>query len=956
MKSRFRCTVIPGIVVLLMASVPAPCQIPAEDVVRIEQAAPARATVHPKQLRKLLVFNLSAGFRHTAIPLAGKTLEILGRKTGAFEVVQSSDMSVFTPEQLRRFDAICFNNTTELTFDDPVHRKSLLDFISGGKGIVGLHAAIDNFYTWPEGQALFGGCFDGHPWTGDGTWAVKIEDPGHPLNAAFQGKGFVIHDEIYRVKQVGLRINSRVLIGLDMKNEHNRSALDVRPADRDIPISWIRTYGAGRLFYCSLGHNDEVYWNPAVLQHYLSGIQYALGDLAVDASPVAFDPMSFFDRDSLKLFLQRIAAYRNGESREPMIDFDAFVRRVGDLAEARSSIEMQMLAVLKGSASPEGKQFICQRLAQLGGDESVPALAVMLGDAATFDMALYALGAIPGDRADDALVMALPKVSGKMLIGLINMLGSKQVERSIADLRGFLGNADSPIAAAAASALGGIGAGASLDALMSAKDASSGILRRSIQEAVLDCAGRMYERGDKGAALVAFKSLNVPGVPMPIRCAALRAVILGDVAGAAETVASALRGGDPALQTAAVQSVREMPTNETVRAIARTYLQLPVPGRIQLIAALAQHRDPAVLETVMGTLGDKSPEVRTAALKALRTLGDARSVRLLAFTAANARGMEQMEARISLNGLSAPGVDDSIVALLSSAKAPVKRELIRAIRERRVPATAPALLRAAGDPSDQVRGDAASALKYLVSEEHLPAIVDLLIREKSDACRRELEIAAVAAARKIADPAKQDALLLAAIPGAKGPNARLALIRVLGKVGANNSLSFLRSVLQESDRESRLAAVRALSEWPTSAAFADLWNIATGAADKAQRVIALRGAVRVMGFDTTSSAAAMEKQYRDALALAGNVEERKVLLALVGQARSLAAFRIASMYLSDKDLQQEAEVALVECAEGIAGRAGREIAPPLETVLLKSKSDSLKSRAQKILNAMPIVK
>jgi type 1 glutamine amidotransferase len=52
-------------------------------------------------------------------------------------------------------------------------------------------------------------------------------------------------------------------------------------------VSWIRDWGAGRVFYCALGHREETYWNPVVMQHFLDGIQYTLGDLPADATPSA---------------------------------------------------------------------------------------------------------------------------------------------------------------------------------------------------------------------------------------------------------------------------------------------------------------------------------------------------------------------------------------------------------------------------------------------------------------------------------------------------------------------------------------------------------------------------------------------------------------------------------------------------------------------------------------------
>ena len=46
-------------------------------------------------------------------------------------------------------------------------------------------------------------------------------------------------------------------------------------------VAWVRKWGEGRVFYCSLGHNDAMYWHPEVLKVYLGGLQYALGDYDV---------------------------------------------------------------------------------------------------------------------------------------------------------------------------------------------------------------------------------------------------------------------------------------------------------------------------------------------------------------------------------------------------------------------------------------------------------------------------------------------------------------------------------------------------------------------------------------------------------------------------------------------------------------------------------------------------
>ena len=258
--------------------------VPEDAIKQITEAIPSAPSAQPAKPRKVLVFYLCEGFFHGSIPFGNRCFEIMGEKTKAFETVVSEDMAMFDSEHLETFDAVLFNNTTRLSFTEPKHREALMAFIKSGKGVIGIHGATDNFYDWPEAAEMMGGLFDGHPWGGGGTWAVKIDEPMHPLNQPFGGRGFLIKDEIYQMKGPYSRDTHRVLLSLDMSNPRNVKG--ARP-DNDNAISWLRKVGEGRVFYCSLGHNNEIFWNPAVVRHYLDGIQYALGDLKVCDVPSA---------------------------------------------------------------------------------------------------------------------------------------------------------------------------------------------------------------------------------------------------------------------------------------------------------------------------------------------------------------------------------------------------------------------------------------------------------------------------------------------------------------------------------------------------------------------------------------------------------------------------------------------------------------------------------------------
>lgn len=275
---------------LLLQAVVANAAISNEELQRIEKAVPKKAAVRPRKPRKMLVFTRAKGLVHTSIPYATKALELMGEKTGAFKIVESSDMSIFNPASLKPFDAICFNNSNRMDFKTPAMRKSLMDFVKSGKGIVGIHAATTNFSSkspvsgvdWPQAAEMMGGIFAGHHWrSGQGEWAVKIDDPTHPLNAAFGGKGFKIADEIYMYKNFQ-KDSVHVLLSLDFSDPKTAA---VKKEQTYVPVSWFRDWGKGRVFYCSLGHDNHIFWNPAVLQHYLDGIQFALGDLPADTKP-----------------------------------------------------------------------------------------------------------------------------------------------------------------------------------------------------------------------------------------------------------------------------------------------------------------------------------------------------------------------------------------------------------------------------------------------------------------------------------------------------------------------------------------------------------------------------------------------------------------------------------------------------------------------------------------------
>jgi hypothetical protein len=279
----------------------------AEDIGKVAEAvAKVKAATQPIKPRKVLAFTRPAGFVHSSINLGAEAFKMMGEKTGAWQTTISDDLSYFEAEKLAEFDAVLLCSITgdwikptardaeKLKFDPKDQKaveavqqrlqKNLLDYVSSGHGLAGFHSSSDANYKWAEYGQMIGGYFAGHPW--HEKVGVKLNEPSHTLLAAFGGKDFEITDEIYQFREPYSREHLRVLLSLDT-GKINMTKKGINRKDGDFAVAWVHPWGKGRVFYSSLGHREEIFWNEQVLQFYSDGLQYALGDLKADDKPIS---------------------------------------------------------------------------------------------------------------------------------------------------------------------------------------------------------------------------------------------------------------------------------------------------------------------------------------------------------------------------------------------------------------------------------------------------------------------------------------------------------------------------------------------------------------------------------------------------------------------------------------------------------------------------------------------
>ncbi len=227
--------------------------------------------------KRILVVSHAAGFRHSSIATAEKTLGEIAEKSGLFTVEYCRNgedvKKMLVPEFLKDFDGVYFANTTaDIGIPD---LGAFLDWIKSGKAFMGSHSAGDTLKSSDlKGDMRFvemlGGQFRGHH--AQCEIDPIVEDTKHPATAHLNGS-YKVKDEIYLFKDWD-RTKCRSLLFMDKGPNDNSKEAGV---PGDYPVAWVKKHGKGKVFYTSLGHREDVWESETYRQHILGGIRWALG-------------------------------------------------------------------------------------------------------------------------------------------------------------------------------------------------------------------------------------------------------------------------------------------------------------------------------------------------------------------------------------------------------------------------------------------------------------------------------------------------------------------------------------------------------------------------------------------------------------------------------------------------------------------------------------------------------
>ena len=141
--------------------------------------------------------------------------------------------------------------------------------VASGVGLAGVHGGMcDSFRFNTEWQFMTGGQWVSHP-GGDGIdYTVNIRRGSSPLVEGIED--FQVCSEHYYL-HIDPAIEVLATTRFPLVNYYHAANKPV-----DMPVVWTKYWGHGRVFYCSLGHHDDVFDNsPSAQELFRRGMIWA---------------------------------------------------------------------------------------------------------------------------------------------------------------------------------------------------------------------------------------------------------------------------------------------------------------------------------------------------------------------------------------------------------------------------------------------------------------------------------------------------------------------------------------------------------------------------------------------------------------------------------------------------------------------------------------------------------
>jgi len=634
----------------------------------------------------------------------------------------------------------------------------------------------------------------------------------------------------------------------------------------------------------------------------------------------------------------------------------ASVAAVAQDQPAADAKERELIAVLQSEAPKGDKAITCKRLAVYGSERCVPVVAPLLADEELSSWARIALEAIPGPAADAALRDAADKLQGRLLVGVINSIAVRRDPQAVDVLIRRLDDTDVAVASASAVALGHIGGRPSAKALAPSLAKAPAGVRSAVAEGCILCAERFLAQGQTAEAVALYDAVRRADVPNQRQLEAVRGAILARGSAGLPLLVEQLRSDDEKHLGIGLRTARELPGLDVTKALAAELEGLSPDRQPLLLLALADRGDSAVLPVVLKAAQEGRKDLRITAINILTHLGDTSCVPVLLQAATQDDAQIEQAATETLVRLPGKDVDADLTARLSPSQGKLRRVLIDLVGQRQISQALPAVASSLNDADAGIRGSAVKAIAIIGGHEQAPDLVKLLLATSSASERTEIGKTLLTICS-----AHGPACLPHVRPLIQGRDNELHILglRALAVIGGPESLTAVKSAIESAAPAVQDEAVRILSAWPNkwpndTEAGKALLALAVSAENMPQHVLGLRGYLQYIRGNKQLGNDQKATEVKDLLTHIKRPEEKRQVIAVLGETPSAAAFEMLVTLAEDPALVEEAYSAIVQiAAQDIQGLSKDRRRQALQTVVDKSGNDATKQRARKALAGIP---
>jgi HEAT repeat protein len=393
---------------------------------------------------------------------------------------------------------------------------------------------------------------------------------------------------------------------------------------------------------------------------------------------------------------------------------------------AEETEQDKLIALLKSDAAPAEKAPAFKRLAIIGNEGAVAAVAPYLADPKLASWSRISLEAIPGPAADDALRASLATLQGNLLIGAINSLGVRRDAKSVDPLVAKLADQNPAVVAAAAYALGRIGGDNATAALTKLLGSEAPEGRAAAAEGLIVCAEGWLKADKAATAVKLYDAVRKANVSRQRTLEATRGAIVARGPDGLSLLADELASADLFAFNMALRTARELPGRKTADLLVKALNAAAPERKAALLLALSDRGDKETFDAALAAAKSGPVEVRTVAMDVLVRTGNADALPVLLAAAMEEDAAISRAAKTGIALLRGKEVDAAIVALLKKTDPAGRKLALELIGQRQMDAAVPALLEIALSADESVRAASFKALGELANADRVPALIELL--------------------------------------------------------------------------------------------------------------------------------------------------------------------------------------------------------------------------------------